>query len=294
MKDAVLSPRRGAVLCVGRVYCDLVFIGVPSDPALGREVFADGLSLHAGGGAAITAGWLASLGRRAELCAHLPAAPFDTPVTRELKAAEVGMELCAPASTPEPQITVAMVRGDDRAFLTRAPGPVAPMPEAADLKRLGVGHLHVGELRTLVERPDLIDLARAAGATLSSDCGWDDALDASCAPLVAALDVFLPNEDEAAQLTSLGLPPCPAPLTVVKRGADGAEAREGGRSTTRPAPRIEVIDATGAGDAFAAGFLSRWLEGAPLDDALQTGVACGALAVTRPGGLSAARKPVSA
>ncbi len=294
MKDAVPSSRRGAVLCIGRVYCDLVFMGVPSDPAPGREVFADGLSLHAGGGAAITAGWLASLGRRAELCAHLPAAPFDAPVVHELAAAEVGMALCAPAATPEPQLTVAIVRGDDRAFLTRAPGPVAPLPDIAELKRLGIGHLHVGELRTLVERPDLIDLARAAGLTLSSDCGWDDALDASCAPLVAALDVFLPNADEAARLVALGLPRCPSPLTVVKRGAEGAEARRGDRIVKRPAPRIEVIDATGAGDAFAAGFLSRWLEGAPLDDALQTGVACGALAVTRPGGLSAARKPVSA
>ncbi|MEM8849436.1 MAG: PfkB family carbohydrate kinase [Pseudomonadota bacterium] len=286
MKDAVGSPR-GAVLCIGRVYCDLVFTGVPRDPIPGREVFADGLSLHAGGGAAITAGWLAGLGRPSELCAHLPAAPFDAPVARDLDQAGIGTALCAPAQTFEPQLTVAIVRGDDRAFLTRAPGPAAPIPGLADLRSLGIVHLHVGELRTLLDHPGLLELARGVGATISSDCGWDDGLDASCAPLIAALDVFLPNEVEAAHLCALGLSVRPAPLTIVKRGAAGAEARQAGSSIMESAPNVRVVDSTGAGDAFAAGFLCRWLDGAPVETALRDGVLCGAHAVTRPGGLSA-------
>lgn len=287
MKDAAADPPRGAVLCVGRVYCDLVFTGVPSDPVLGREVFAEGLSLHAGGGAAITAGWLSSLGRRAELCAYLPAAPFEEPVVRDLAAAGVGMELCAPAQSSEPQLTVAIVRNDDRSFLTRAPGAAAPLLQASDVKRFGIVHLHVGELRTLVERPDLIAFARTAGITLSSDCGWDDTLDADCASLIGALDVFLPNEIEAARLSTLGLLDSPAPLTIVKRGAHGAEARQFSGIIKQSAPAVQVIDSTGAGDAFAAGFLFQWLNGAPIETALLTAVQCGTRAVMRPGGLSA-------
>ncbi|MFQ6546586.1 carbohydrate kinase family protein [Aestuariibius sp. 2305UL40-4] len=287
MKDATVVQPQGAVLCVGRVYCDLIFTGVPSDPVPGREVFAKGLSLHAGGGAAITAGWLSALGRRAELSAYLPAAPFDGPVLRDLAAASVGTELCAKSRCTEPQLTVAIVRDDDRAFLTRAPGPAAPILTGTELRRFGVTHLHIGELRTLIDRPDLIDLARQAGATLSSDCGWDDTLEASCAPLIAALDVFMPNEVEAARLDTLGLPQCPAPLTVVKRGPLGAEVRQNGGLLEKTAPEVQVVDSTGAGDAFAAGFLLRWLDGAGVEAALQNGVLCGAQAVTQPGGLSA-------
>ncbi len=287
MKDATVIQPQGAVLCIGRVYCDLIFTGVPSDPAPGKEVFAKGLSLHAGGGAAITAGWLSALGRRAELSTYLPAAPFDGPVLRDLAAASVGTELCAKSRCSEPQLTVAIVRNDDRAFLTRAPGPAAPILTVTELRRFGVTHIHIGELRTLIDRPDLIDLARQAGTTLSSDCGWDDTLDASCASLISALDLFLPNEVEADHLTTLGLPHCPAPITVVKRGPRGAEVRQNGSLLEQAAPKVQVVDSTGAGDAFAAGFLIRWLDGAGVEAALQDGVLRGAQAVTQPGGLSA-------
>lgn len=280
--------RTGAILCVGRVYCDLIFTGVPRDPEPGREVFAKGLSLHAGGGAAITAGWLAALGRRAELAAYLPAAPFDGPVRHDLEAAGIGTELCRPAATGAPQLTVAIVREAERSFLTHAPGAAVPALDPADLRRRGIVHVHVGELRTLVEAPELIDVARQAGASLSADCGWDDALDAGCAPLIAALDVFLPNEAEAVRLSAMGLPDRPAPLTVIKRAARGAEARGATRTIHRAAPQVQVVDSTGAGDAFDAGFLAHWLDGASVGAALAAGVACGSRAVTRTGGLTAA------
>ena len=47
----MIVPKAGKVLCVGRLYCDLVFSGVPKMPVVGEEVFAKKLSTHAGGGA---------------------------------------------------------------------------------------------------------------------------------------------------------------------------------------------------------------------------------------------------
>ncbi|MEM7568109.1 MAG: hypothetical protein AAF321_12840, partial [Pseudomonadota bacterium] len=67
-----VGARVGAVLCAGRLYCDLVFAGAPRLPTLGEEVFCEGLTLDAGGGAFITAAWLAALGRRATLFAIAP------------------------------------------------------------------------------------------------------------------------------------------------------------------------------------------------------------------------------
>jgi sugar/nucleoside kinase (ribokinase family) len=77
---------------------------------------------------------------------------------------------------------------------------------------------------------------------------------------------------------------------VVKLGADGAVAATSrGAVVEASALPVTAVDATGAGDAFAAGFLTAWLNGDGLDEALDTGAAFGARAVTTMG----ARPPVA-
>ncbi|MBI1416748.1 MAG: carbohydrate kinase [Limimaricola sp.] len=274
------------VLCVGRVYCDLVFSGLPGLPAAGREVFAEGLRMSAGGGAFITAAYLAALDRPAALAAVLPAAPFDGLMRSELKRAGVDATFCEQAHGVEPQITVAMVEGDDRAFLTRRSGAALPDGIEAALAMPGLRHLHIGEATTLVERPDLIAAARRVGLTISLDCGWDAEVFAAAelANLIAAVDVFLPNEAEAQALAAHGIGPATAPLTVTKLGAAGAMARVDGQTVRCSARKSAVVDSTGAGDAFNAGFLQVWLDSGDIDDALRLGCECGAVAVARLGG----------
>ncbi|MFI0237208.1 sugar kinase [Streptomyces sp. NPDC016845] len=77
-------------------------------------------------------------------------------------------------------------------------------------------------------------------------------------------------------------------LLVVKCGADGAIAydRDGGRHF-ESAPRVDVVAAVGAGDAFAAGFLSATLRGLPVTDRLRHGHLWAAAALTVPGDLAA-------
>ncbi|MFI6579148.1 sugar kinase [Nocardiopsis sp. NPDC050513] len=60
-------------------------------------------------------------------------------------------------------------------------------------------------------------------------------------------------------------------LLVIKQGAEGATAVRGERTWFQPAPRVEVVEPVGAGDAFAAGFLDRLLDGAPIPDCLAEG-----------------------
>jgi sugar/nucleoside kinase (ribokinase family) len=107
------------------------------------------------------------------------------------------------------------------------------------------------------------------------------------APLLRALDVFLPNEAEMAMLQKAGLGDQLAKLTVVKRGASGAQVFSAEGVLSAPAFPTDVIDTTGAGDAFNAGFLSRWLMDAPLIKCLEAGNHRGALAVATRGGFSA-------
>lgn len=284
--------RRGAILSVGRVYCDLVFTGLPAMPQPGREVFAGALTLAAGGGAYITAAYVAALAREARLCAMLPAAPFAALVRAEAEANGVNL---APSTAGEgegegegaPQITVAMVAGGgERAFLTRREGRALPAGWAAAVAAPGLAHLHIGEVTTLLEEPGLIAAARAAGLTISLDCGWDDTAfaDPALPGLIAQVDVFLPNAAEAERLAAVAPVPGLAPLVVVKQGAGGAWAVQGGRRTHAAAVAAKVVDTTGAGDAFNAGFVLAWLDGADCAAALAQGVRCGAVAVARPGG----------
>lgn len=254
-------------------------------PTLGTEVFADDLGVHAGGGAFITAATLAALGRPTALAAVLPAPPFGAPVNAEMDAAGVDTGFCmAAAPGSAPQVTVAIVQGGDRAFLTKASGPAVPDLDADALRSSGATHLHIGELRSLKEHPGLLAAARDAGLTVSLDCSWDDALDAGDAKLIAGVDLFLPNAEEEARLAAFGIGGNCAPLTVVKRGAEGATALANGKSITMPGLSVPVVDTTGAGDAFNGGFLDRWLDGAPLEDCLEAGNACGAASVQHSGG----------
>ena len=284
--------RSSEILCVGRLYCDLIFSSVPRLPTLGTEVYAGGLELHLGGGAVITARHLDDLGRQVALSAVFPGPPFREFWDQEIARTGLDTSLCSEAEQGlDPQITVSMTGPQDRAFLTRRSGPATPDILPADLVARNVRHLHIGELATLAEVPRLIDVARDAGATLSLDCSWDETLDAAVAPLIGAVDVFLPNEEESERLRSLGVSEPFAPLTVTKRGPRGAVARQGNAFRSAPARDVPVTDTTGAGDAFNAGFLTAWLDGAELQSCLDAGNCRGSAAVQVVGG-SPRRRPI--
>ncbi|MDF3298154.1 sugar kinase [Streptomyces tropicalis] len=114
--------------------------------------------------------------------------------------------------------------------------------------------------------------------------------------LARGADLVLVGEDEAREAWGLhGLhalrAALPEPeLLVVKHGAAGATAHhrtDAGTGTFVPAPAVEVVAAVGAGDAFAAGFLSATLRGLPLRDRLRHGHLTAAAALISPGDLPA-------
>src|SRR5690606_38546623 len=110
------------------------------------------------------------------------------------------------------------------------------------------------------------------------------------------VDVFMPNAAEACALTgrrepveALEVLSRLCRLVVIKDGANGAYAGYGdGHVVHAPAIPIKVVDTTGAGDCFAAGFLKAWLDGRPLAECLRWGNICGGLSATARGGATAA------
>lgn len=98
------------------------------------------------------------------------------------------------------------------------------------------------------------------------------------------IDILFANEAEIASLTQTDdfeaaiarVAPL-VPLLVVTRGPDGAIALTGGeRYSVAAEPVDEVVDTTGAGDLFAAGFLSGQAQGRSIEDSLVMGAVCAA------------------
>ncbi|MDN5786075.1 carbohydrate kinase family protein [Pseudorhodobacter sp.] len=275
------------ILCAGRLYCDLVMGGLCAPPLPGQEVYASSLALTAGGGAYITAAYLAALGCSVTLACTIPAEPFAGAIAAELAAAALDLSACCHAAAgAEPQITVAMIAGGDRAFVTRRSGPAFPDGLETLIASGRFGHLHIGELASLADAPGISTAAKAVGMTVSSDCAWDAEVLArsDLVQLLRGVDVFLPNQAEADALALHAPIADHAPLVVVKRGAAGAEAVFGSKRLHRPPQPTPVVDTVGAGDAFNAGFLLLWLQGADLGDCLDAGAATAAVALARQGG----------
>ncbi|HUG14477.1 MAG TPA: sugar kinase [Thermomicrobiales bacterium] len=125
-----------------------------------------------------------------------------------------------------------------------------------------------------------------------------DAAAAGLAPLLDRATLLLCGASDAATIWGLAGAPeevaralldrSAAESVVVTLAADGALAMtRAGDITLQRAVPVTVVDPVGAGDAFAAGFLSRWLGNRDgMAAALQAGVALAALKLTMPGDLA--------
>jgi ribokinase len=138
----------------------------------------------------------------------------------------------------------------------------------------------------------LLDAGRAAGATLVLNA-TPEAIGAR--PFLERLDVLIVNEKEAADIldypvsaengetAARDLSRLGPSTVVVTLGAAGAAIAHNDEVATFPAPRVEVVDTTGAGDAFCGAFAADVARGADPFMAARTGVVAGSLATTVPG-----------
>ena len=240
------------------------------------------VALRPGGGGANVAAWLAKAGVDVTLVGRVGRDALAPVALSGLDG--VQLEVVRDPVHATGTCVVLVAPGGERTML---PDPGAnDALAAADIPPLTGDVLHVSGYSLM--RPGsrmaaltAIERAREAGMRISVD-------PASAAPLaqdpvflarVAPVDLLMPNADEAAVLG----PQIDVPELVVKFGAAGATWTDGVETVVgRAVPVNEVVDTTGAGDAFAAGFLSVWLEGTPAE-ALEAGAKCAAQAVARVG-----------
>ncbi|SOD99222.1 Sugar or nucleoside kinase, ribokinase family [Blastococcus haudaquaticus] len=218
----------------------------------------------------------------------------------ELSAAGVGLLLRTVPGAATGTIVSLVEPGGQRSMLADRGANLQLRPDDVPPPVDGQ-HLHLSGYTLLDPGP------RTAGLTAlvaAADAGCTVSLDpASTGPLTAygvdrwladtaRATVLLPNEDEALLLTGCADAEAAArtlaarhPVVAVSLGADGALWASGDVLVHRPAHPTEVVDTTGAGDAFAAGLLAAWLPDPQVDpaDALDAGLACAAEVVRRPG-----------
>jgi sugar/nucleoside kinase (ribokinase family) len=141
----------------------------------------------------------------------------------------------------------------------------------------------------------VIEQLRRRGVTSSWDFGWNPRLarDPQFRALAETVDYLFMNRAEAVMYSrrrtlreALDRWRRAPRTVVVKLGRLGSRIVGGGVELRAAAPRARVVDTTGAGDAFNAGFLAAALRGGSLQDALRSGNRVGALSTRRAGGVA--------
>lgn len=253
----------------------------PSAGVAGGDDAPARIRVGPGGQAANVAAWACHLGATGRLVAARADDLAARLLTDEL--ARRGVQVVGPTVAGLTGTVVALVdAAGERAMLSDR--GVSPMLGADDLEAAwfaGIDRLHLTGYALMVEP---IASAATGAATLARAAGARVSVDLSAAALIRATgsDVMLRRLDSLApdlvfgtaeEFAALG-GAVRAPVVVTKRGAAGCVVTWSGGREDVPAPDVAVVDSTGAGDAFAAGFLIGTTRDAAIAGAVAAAGAC--------------------
>jgi len=295
------------VLCAGIAVADVIVRPVSKMPEEGKLLLVDSIELHVGGCALNTGIGLARLGTKVGVSARVGDDGFGSFLKGRLEAegvSTVGLRVVPGEKTSATSVMVAPA--GERSFLHFL-GANQHYGyddfDFASFRNYRILHL-AGILLTpsLDGEPGarVLRKAREAGLTTSLDTAWDSTgrwLKA-VGPMLPHTDLFLPSLEEAKMLSGLEKPAAIADfflkagvkVVALKMGSAGSYFKSaGGEEGLVPVYPITVVDTTGAGDAFVAGFLAGYLSGWPLEKVARLANAVGAFAVSRMGATNGLR-----
>lgn len=294
------------VLCVGLVNVNLL-MGPLDERVFVRDVtLIPGVSMIPGGDAVNEAVVLARLGNRAGVAGKVGLDGFAEIAIQSLKAEGLDLSRLVPDSMTSTSVCAVLFRPDGRRHFISHRGANETLsisdlsPSALD----GVRVLNIGSMFALKALDgegahELLIQARASGIITSADMKADtygigyERIRKS----MSLLSYFLPSYDEAKYLSGESDPERMAHRflsdgarrVVIKLGADGCYCAGQGESFYVPGFKVPVVDTTGAGDNFVAGFLHGVLRNFSFEDCALLGCATGAVSVGMVGATTAVR-----
>jgi sugar/nucleoside kinase (ribokinase family) len=287
--------RTAEVVCAGILVADIFTNPVDRLPQPGELTMTSGLVMSAGGSAANAAIALRILGRQVEVAGKVG---FDIQgdfVISELRRRGIGVTNIRRTANRATSGTIVLnVKGEDRRYLHSTGANAEFGLEDVNTGALdGAQVLYFGGYLalpafTVGALTNLFREAKSKGLTTVLDvtmpAGESFSLEHLAGPLLYT-DYFLPNSEEAARLTGevdervqskLLNDLNPDCAVVITRGPAGLMTRRRGRFIETPAFRMESVDESGAGDAFAAGLILGLLRNWEFERTLTFAAAIGA------------------
>jgi sugar/nucleoside kinase (ribokinase family) len=288
------------VMCLGILVADIVSKPVDRMPPKGTLALLDNMELHTGGCAANTGCVLARLGIKPGVMGKVGSDLYGEFIISRMKDQGLDVRGINRDISLHTSTTQVMVDGTgERTFLhyTGANGTLRKQDLDLELlKEAKVLHLAGTFLMPGFDGEQTVEVlreAKAKGLTVSLDTVWDasDRWAEIIQPYFKYVDIFLPSIEEAKKITGREEPGDIADTLLswgagtvgLKRGREGCYLKTGNAECSIPAFEVKVVDTTGAGDAFVAGFLYGTVKGWALE---KTGIfanAVGGLCTTAMG-----------
>ena len=283
------------VLVIGDVMIDIAAV-LEGPIAVGSDRRAK-IVQRPGGSAATQAVWLARFGVGVDFIGRVGAADHAAE-TELLRHAGVAPHLAADPCLETGRLIAIVDPTGERSFLTdRGANDALTAADIPDALIARADHVHISgySLFAPVPRAAALSAMRRAACPVSVDPGSAEFLRevgaANFLGWTAGAAMLFPNSEEAAVLAGTedieaqgGRLSALYPLVVIKRGAAGCEAWRGAERWRVAAPASDVVDTTGAGDAFVAAFLAARLNGEAIERSLRRAVAAGSAATEFVGG----------
>lgn len=290
-----------AIATVGSINMDLA-VSTPRVPLRGENLLAHALQVGLGGKGSNPAVALARMGARSHLVGCVGQDDFGEQALRLI--AHEGVAIQGVVVTTDAPTGVAIIMVDDEGENTILVVIGANAALTPEMVEQGLGRIgdHLAAIQVNFEIPEscvaaTVRYGQAHDIPVVVDAGpprpygpevWGRATVLSPNALEAETLVgYSVADDKAALQAARDLLACGPEAIVLKRGAQGALVCTRDQVVRVPSFAVEVVDTTGAGDAFTAGLTLALAEGQALADAARFGCAAGAVAVTRLGAMSA-------
>jgi sugar/nucleoside kinase (ribokinase family) len=286
------------VLCIGDVMLDVIArINVsPQKINFGSDT-ASRISTSSGGAAGNVAAWLTRTDARSTVVSHVGDDPVGAAIVAEFDSLGVSHgDLVIPGETSGVVVVLVDSSGERTMFPDKGANSRLTISDLPDLSRFQAVYISGYALLNPLARDGvlaMIEKIKADGLPIYFDPAsvgaMKDVADKELHNWFSMMDVLFVNEEESIYLTgsvdierALNYLLDFSQVVVIKRGSAGAIAKARGfDSISLPAFAATVVDTTGAGDSFAAGFIASYSKNHDLTAALQAGgeLAAGCVAI---------------